>query len=328
MCSLSRPGSCSEGDKPGSKVAAAILPNTCVTFCSDAVPPMFANKEEDIQRSKVMNSQTMSEMQAKAVVRLARMQKDLMIVSSLEDSKEMLSSSSVLLALHSPMLASLLHPGADGLSLPIALPTVDSLLAWLHGEVDTIDEEVEQAAEWLGIDINRPAEKSQNQITSKSDQYQRHLLPKVIVRTNNSEAENKEVKEEMEEPERDSEEISREQESYFKDDFEDEKNRSTPICSAHDTFDALNFDFSYFCGEEAKEPKASSTCDQFVCDQCGYRATAEEDLMEHKNSVHRCVHYSCNQCDYESAKSDDLTEHMHSQHDGVFIKLFASVFRN
>ena len=72
-------------------------------------------------------------------------------------------------------------------------------------------------------------------------------------------------KEEMEEPERDSEEISRDQESYFKDDFEDEiRNRSTPICSAHDTFDALKFDFSYFCGEEAKEPKASSTCDQFA----------------------------------------------------------------
>ena len=192
-------------------------------------------------------------------------------------------------------------------------------------------EEVEQAAKWLGIDINRFAEKHPNppQITSMSDRYQDHLLPSVIVSTYNSESDKDSENGDTEELECDREELLLE--SYSKDDFEDEvENRSTPIFSANDTFDALNFDFSYFCGEEekAKDPQASLACDLFVCDQCGYRATAEEDLMEHKNSVHRCVHYSCNQCDYESAKSDDLTEHMHSQHDGIFIKLFAKVFRN
>ena len=357
MCIL-RPRSCSEGhNRP--KVDSAILPNTCVTCNSDAVLPTFANKEEDIQTSKVVNSQTMSEMQAKAVVRLARMQRDLTVVSSLEDSsvetleerevmrRSWLTSSSVLLAFHSPLLASLLHPGADGLSLPFALPTLDSLLAWLHGEVDMMGEEVEEAAKWLGIHTDRPAEKPQKppHLTSKSHQDQGHLLPEVIVSMYNSEAdsdsENEEVvEEEMEEPECDKEDLeevffdSREQESCFRDSFEDEiKNRSTPMFSANDTFDALNFDFSYFCGEEEKEPELAPalTCDQcgqIVCDQCGYRATAEEDLIEHKNSMHRCVHYSCNQCDYESARSDDLTEHMHSQHEGIFIKLFASVFRN
>ena len=202
-------------------------------------------------------------------------------------------------------------------------------------------EEVEEAAQWLGIHINRPAEKPQKppQITPPNQEQQIHLLPKVIVTMYNSGSDNGsgEGEEEMEEPECDREDVffdSREQESEFRSDFEDEiKNRSTPMFSANDTFDALNFDFGYFCGEEenVKEPEASLTCEQcgqFVCDQCGYRATVEEDLIEHKNAMHRCVHYSCNQCDYESARSDDLTEHMHSQHEGVFIKLFASVFKN
>jgi len=302
-------------------------------------------------------------MGAKSVMRLARMQRDLMIVSSLEEKEEReeemvdvsrrscLTSSSVLLALHSPLLASLLHPGADGLSLPFSLPTLSSLLAWLHGEVDTMVGEVEEAAEWLGIHINRPAERPQKppQITSSNNQeHHGHLLPKVIVSIYNG-SESEEVEEEMEEPECDREDVffdSREQESEFRSreqessefrsDFEDEiKNRSTPMFSANDTFDALNFDFGYFCGEEENaktEPEPSNLtceqCGQFVCDQCGYRATVEEDLIEHKSAMHRCVHYSCNQCDYESARSDDLTEHMHSQHESVFIKLFASVFRN
>ena len=123
MCNL-RPRSCSEGHKGPKVGAGAILLNTCVTSTFDAVLPTFANKEEeDIERSKVINSQTMSEMQTEAVVRLARMQRDLMIVSSLVEEEEReeemldasrrswLTSSSVLLALHSPLLASLLHPG-------------------------------------------------------------------------------------------------------------------------------------------------------------------------------------------------------------------------
>ena len=66
-----------------------------------------------------------------------------------------LTSSSILLALHSPFLASLLHPGTDGLSLPFALDTIASLLAWLHGEVDSIEEEeVEEAAVWLGFQVH------------------------------------------------------------------------------------------------------------------------------------------------------------------------------
>ena len=66
-----------------------------------------------------------------------------------------LTSSSILLALHSPFLASLLHPGADGLSLPFTLDTISSLLAWLHGEVDSIEEEeVEEAAVWLGFQVH------------------------------------------------------------------------------------------------------------------------------------------------------------------------------
>ena len=131
MCNL-RPRSCSEGHKGPKVGAGAILLNTCVTSTFDAVLPTFANKEEeDIERSKVINSQTMSEMQTEAVVRLARMQRDLMIVSSLDGEKEereeemsdvsrrsWLTSSSVLLALHSPLLASLLHPGLYPLSLP------------------------------------------------------------------------------------------------------------------------------------------------------------------------------------------------------------------
>jgi len=285
---------------------------------------MFANKGEEIQTS---NSKTLSEMHAKAVVRLARIQKDLVIVSSLEESKEItrrswLTSSSVLLALHSPMLASLLHPGADCLSLPFDLPTIDSLLAWLHGEVNTMGEEVEEAAEWLGIHINKPAdEKSKNPPQIMSCQYQGHLL---IERIFNSVAGNDSENKEMEEPECVREEV-REHESNLTEDFEN--------ISANDTFDALNFDFRYFCGEgeKATEPEASLTCGQcwqFVCDQCGYRGTVEEDLMEHRNSLHRFVHYSCNQCDYESARSDDLTKHMHSQHESVLLKLFANVFRN
>ena len=129
MCNL-RPRSCSEGHKGPKVGAGAILLNTCVTSTFDAsVLPTFANTEEDIQRSKVIKSQTMSEMQTEAVVRLARMQRDLMIVSSLVEEKESeeemsdvsrrswLTSSSVLLALHSPLLASLLHPGLYPLSL-------------------------------------------------------------------------------------------------------------------------------------------------------------------------------------------------------------------
>ena len=121
MCNL-RPRSCSEGHKGPKVGAGAILLNTCVTSTFDAsVLSTFANtEEEDIQRrSKVIDSRTMCEMQTKAVVRLARMQRDLMIVSSLEEEEEMLdvskrswlTSSSVLLALHSPLLASLLQPG-------------------------------------------------------------------------------------------------------------------------------------------------------------------------------------------------------------------------
>ena len=124
MCNL-RPRSCSEGHKGPKVGAGAILLNTCVTSSFDAVLRMFANKDEDNQMSKVINGRTMSEMQVKAVVRLARMQRDLTIVSSLVEEEEMsdvsrrswLTSSSVLLALHSPLLASLLHPGLYSLPL-------------------------------------------------------------------------------------------------------------------------------------------------------------------------------------------------------------------
>ena len=320
----------SEGHSGPKVEGGAILFNThrvTSTTCSDAVQlSRLTNKEEEILTRKA----TMSETQMRAVVRMARMQRDLMVVSSLEDTgiveetrrRSWVTSSSILLALQSPLLAALLHPGADGLSLPFAIDTIADLIAWLHGEVDTMEEEVEQAAKWLGIHVNRPAEKPQKppQITLESDQI--HLLPKVIVsRYHSCDSD----EEEMEEPECDRDEV------FFNED--EINNSSTPMFSVNDTFDALNFDFSYFSGEEGKEtePEAILTCDQcgtFVCDQCGFRATVEEDLMEHRNSVHRCVHYSCNQCDYESATSDDLTEHMHSDHEGVFIKLFASVFRN
>jgi len=259
----------------------------------------------------------MTELQADAVLSLARSQRDLVIVSSLDEGNKenkegkegkergkssRLTSSSILLALHSPFLASLLHPGTDGLSLPFALDTIASLLAWLHGEVDSIEEEqVEEAAVWLGFQVHQP-KKLRRAISMLK------LSKRRKARTR---------KESVEEAECDRQEV------LFKShDVEDQVENSSPSpISNEDTMDALSFDFS-----EYSEYSFLSACDQlgpFECDQCGQSAATERDLIRH-----RCVLtcYSCNECDFESNRLEDLKKHMHSKHESLFIKLISIIF--
>ena len=280
----------------------------------------------------------MTELQADAVLSLARSQRDLMIVSSLdEENKEgkergkssRLTSSSILLALHSPFLASLLHPGTDGLSLPFALDTIASLLAWLHGEVDSIEEEqVEEAAVWLGFQVHhrhRHQHHHHNHNCHNHHLYFQVHQPKKLRRAismlklskRRKARKRKESVEEAEKPECDRQEVLLKSQ-----DVEDQVERSSPPpISNEDTMDALSFDFS-----EYSEYSFLSACDQlgpFECDQCGQSAATERDLIRH-----RCVLtcYSCNECDFESNRLEDLKKHMHSKHESLFIKLISIIF--
>ena len=280
----------------------------------------------------------MTELQADAVLSLARSQRDLKIVSSLdEENKEnkenkegkergkssRLTSSSILLALHSPFLASLLHPGTDGLSLPFALDTIASLLAWLHGEVDSIEEEqVEEAAVWLGFQVQHHQHNHNRHYHHPYFQVHqpkklRRAISMLKLSKRRKARKRKESVEEAEKPECDR------QEALFKSqDVEDQvENSSPPVISNEDTMDALSFDFS-----EYSEYSFLSACDQlgpFECDQCGQSAATERDLIHH-----RCVLtcYSCNECDFESNRLEDLKKHMHSKHESLFIKLISIIF--
>jgi len=86
--------------------------------------------------------------QAESVVALVRrVKKDAVLVA---ECGTRVACHALLLALHSPLLAHLLVEG-EGVSLPLALPTVAALVALVEGEVGEVAGEVQEAAAWLGI---------------------------------------------------------------------------------------------------------------------------------------------------------------------------------
>ena len=51
---------------------------------------------------------------------------------------------------------------------------------------------------------------------------------------------------------------------------------------------------------------------RFQCDQCDYRASKNDHIHTHKQSVHEQVRFQCDQCNYIATKKDNLQSHKHS----------------
>ena len=43
---------------------------------------------------------------------------------------------------------------------------------------------------------------------------------------------------------------------------------------------------------------------KYPCDQCDYKATQKQFLLEHEKSKHEGVMFSCDQCEYKQHRSD------------------------
>ena len=57
--------------------------------------------------------------------------------------------------MHSPLLARLLGEGGVGLTLPLPLTTMEDLVILLEGKEREVEQEVREAAEYLGIDVQK-----------------------------------------------------------------------------------------------------------------------------------------------------------------------------
>ena len=62
--------------------------------------------------------------------------------------------------------------------------------------------------------------------------------------------------------------------------------------------------------------KSIHKCIVFSCDQCAYKATQKDNLLQHIKSILQIVMFSCNECDYKQHKNGNLLTHM-TTHAGV-----------
>ena len=56
--------------------------------------------------------------------------------------------------------------------------------------------------------------------------------------------------------------------------------------------------------------------DQFICDQCHFKATKRNNLTKHVQSKHKGIKYPCGQCDHRATCSGNLLTHIKSKHEG------------
>ena len=53
------------------------------------------------------------------------------------------------------------------------------------------------------------------------------------------------------------------------------------------------------------------------CKQCEFKATRQETLTLHIQTVHKGIWYKCNQCKYKGAKQSSLNTHIETVHNGT-----------
>jgi len=293
---------------------------------------MHVKLNTNLSNENISKSYTLSkawcqptEAQACDVLSLIKFQKkDIALVSSCGGKVEM---HSLLLALYSPLLARLLegHQGhAGGVTIPFPIKTINRLVDMMYGASLSKDQEVEEAAKWLGINIsmqeNKKEEDSELKQEEGSEQSSRcddvdfrgmedHeiYLEQIAAQKYESNARNKDIKDVkhiIDDCSKNSNKKEEQERSYHHGSWAEMMKRKTIKC---------DFCESSFITDRGGKKKHMLLKHMKVieCDQCSESFTDFDVYIKHLN---KCQQFVCNICGEVKLCKKTFDSHVESKH--------------